>query len=357
MSRLFENYVEGMLLKNQELHDLARRNRDEYHRKSTVITRVMREILHEQVVFLEPDRDVMDMVYEHLSQSMEEIGKLPVQVICPPLPDTPLLLDFGNTRTIIPAVQEQIPPLAGMMFQCPGDRSVMRQARNRLDAKYHAVIQEVVARDQTTWTLSCLDEWGNEALVYLFQQDGEARIWRMTAGHQCPFGTCRYRGQGGLIQSCVKCESIKALCTLQLGLVLLYDSGYFQEVSVREEPEQRTYSVNSSGKTLSESETTREVRVRRIRKDVLYKELGAQKGVVHPRGSWLEMHTAEEVETVWKKREPFPRSTPSGKVIQVTPTEAKRIRRLKRDRPERTVVELVANQRHEQRDEMQREDG
>lgn len=344
MSRLFENYVECMLLKNQELHDLARRNRDDYHVKSTVITRVMREILHEQVVFLEPDRDVMDLVYEHLSQSMEEMATLPVQVSTPALPNTPLFLDFGDARLVIQEVQQQIPPIAGMMFQCPGDRAIMREARNRLPQKYHSVIEEVVARDQTIWTLSCLDEWGEEVLVYLFQEDGETRIWRMTAGHQCPFGACRYQGQRGLIHTCVKCESIRAMCIWQLGLLLLYDSGYFQEVTVREEPEQHTYAVNPAGKTHAEYETTREVVVRRIRKDVLHKEVGVQKPVVQPRGSWLERHSSDEVETILKKRAPFPRRTPSGNVIQVTPTEAKRIRRLKRDSPERTIIELVADQ-------------
>jgi len=354
MSRLFENYVEGILLKNQELHDLARRNHDEYHQRSTVVTRVMREILHEQVVWMEPDRAVMALVYEHLSKSMEEIAQLPGQVICPVLPNTPLLIDFGETVTGFEEVQNVLPPIAGMMFQCPGDRAIMRDAQSRLPSKYHALIQEVVGHAQTTWTLSCLDELGEEVLVYLYSNEyskdaSSSWTWLMSPSHRCPVQKCRYRS-GLLAHSCDLCESIKAMLTMQLGLLLLYDSGYFQEIVVQEEREQRTYTVNPTGKTLHESETTREVRVRRIRKDVLRKELGVSKPVANTRGSWLEKHTSDEIETTWKKREPFDRSTPSGKVIKVTPTEAKRIRKLKRNAPERIVIELVASPKDGQTD-------
>jgi hypothetical protein len=130
--------------------------------------------------------------------------------------------------------------------------------------------------------------------------------------------------------------------TLQVGLILLYDAGYFQEVVVVEEVEPRSHTVNPAGKVLREQEVTRPVRVRRIRKNVLVKELPARQPVLHPRGSWLEKHAPDEVDTTWKKREPFETRTRSGKVITATPTQAKRIRRLKKNVPERTVTELYA---------------
>jgi len=101
MSRLFEKYVEGILLKNHALFEQARRNHDEYHQKSTTVTRVMREIIHERVIEMEPDREVMDLVNEHLSKSIKEIAQLPVQVVCPALPETPLLIDFGEGSIVI----------------------------------------------------------------------------------------------------------------------------------------------------------------------------------------------------------------------------------------------------------------
>lgn len=349
MSRLFENYVEGILLKNQELHDLARRNHDEYHQRSTVVTRVMREILHEQVVWMEPDRAVMDLVYEHLSKSMEEIAQLPGQVINPALPDTPLLIDFGDAVLGFEEVQAVLPPIAGMLFLCPGDQVIMHEAQRRLPSKYHARIQEIAAQMQTTWTLSCLSTQGEELLVYLYRNDAPGSwSWHMIAAHQCPVQKCRYRS-GLLVQSCNLCESIKAMLTMHLGLLLLYDSGYFQEIVVQEQAEQHTYTVNLTGKTLHESETTREVKIRRIRKDVLSKEVGVSKQVINPHGSWLEKHDPDEIETTWKKREPYDWRARNGKVIKVTPTKPKRIRKLKANDPERIVIELVAT-KHEQRD-------
>lgn len=150
---------------------------------------------------------------------------------------------------------------------------------------------------------------------------------------------------GTLERPCDRCEEIKILMTMQLGLILLYDAGYFQEVVVGEEVETRSYTVNPAGQSLSEREVTRPVRVRRIRKNVLVKELPARQPVLHPRGSWLEKHAPGEVVTTWKKREPFEMRTRSGKIITVTPTQAKRIRRLKKNVPERTVTELYAQQR------------
>src|SRR5260370_20407233 len=52
-------------------------------------------------------------------------------------------------------------------------------------------------------------------------------------------------------------------------------------------------SVNPAGKVLREQEVTRPVRVRRIRKNVLVKELPARQPVLHPRGSWLEKRSEE----------------------------------------------------------------
>ena len=346
MSRLFENYVEGMLLKNQELHDLARRNHDEYHQRSTVVTRVMREILHEQVVWMEPDRSVMDLIYDQLSKSMEEMAQLPSQVIRPMLPSTPLLIDFGETVTGFEEVQGVLPPIVGMMFQCPGDRAIMREAQSRLPAKYHTVIQEVVGHAQTTWTLSCLDELGEEVLVYLYRNDTPSSwTWLMSPRHQCPVKKCLYRA-GLLVHSCDLCESIKAMLTMQFGLLLLYDAGYFQEVVIQEEHEQHTYTINPSGKTVDESETTRRVKVRKIRKNVLRKELKAPTSAVHPRGSWLEKHHPDEVDTTWVKRKEFDMRTRAG-IVHVVPKEKKRVQRLKRNVPERTVIELYATQTNE----------
>lgn len=247
-------------------------------------------------------------------------------------------------RVIIQEALAQFPPIAGMAFLCPGDRAIMRQAQARLPAKYHPSIQQVIGFDQTTWTLSCLDELGEEIAVYHYRQEAGSWSWQMYAGHLCPFKGCRYSRLGTLTRSCDRCEEIRTLMTLQVGLILLYDAGYFQEVVVVEEAEPRSYTVNPAGKVLREQEVTRPVRVRRIRKNVLVKELPARQPVLHPRGSWLEKHAPDEVDTTWKKREPFETRTRSGKVITVTPTQAKRIRRLKKNVPERTVTELYAQQ-------------
>ncbi len=51
--QLLANYIEGVLLKNQELHDQARRERDEERQNATVVSRLMREI---QLVIAPNDR-------------------------------------------------------------------------------------------------------------------------------------------------------------------------------------------------------------------------------------------------------------------------------------------------------------
>jgi hypothetical protein len=80
MSQLFENYVEAVMLKNQELHEQARRHRDEARILSTVVVRTMRQLLHARMAIMEVDLSVMDMVNEHLS-STEHILKLPPHIL------------------------------------------------------------------------------------------------------------------------------------------------------------------------------------------------------------------------------------------------------------------------------------
>jgi len=344
MNHLLENSIEVLLLKNQELHEQAHRARDEPRVYSTTVARVMRQIIHERLVELEIDVSVMDLVNEKLSQSMEEIAQLPRQVICPALPASPLLLNFGQAYILIKEVQAEIPSFAGMLFQCPGDREVMQEARRRLPAKYHAAIEQVVGFKQPTWTLSCLDELGEEIVVYHYRPESVG-VWRwsMYPGHQCPFGACRYSAAGLLTWSCDRCESVKALMTMTLGLILLYDSGYYQEVvDVSEEQAPRTYAINLEGKTTRESEVTRPVTTRRLRKNVLVKELTGQHPVVQPRGSWLAKYHPDEIVETRKVRRPYKTKTRSGTIIDVVPTKEKKIPRLRKNLPAHTVVELFA---------------
>jgi len=338
---LFENYVEAVMLKNQELHERARREHNQARILSTVVARTMHQLQHEKMAIMKVDLSVMDLVNDKLS-STEQIVQLPPQTLHPALPPQPVLIDLGQARVIIKEVQSKFPPIAGMAFLCPGDRAIMREAQARLPAKYHPSIQQVIGFDQTTWTLSCLDAMGEEITVYHYRQEAGSWNWQMYAGHRCPFKGCRYSLLGPLERACDRCEEIRTLMTLQVGLILLYDTGYFQEVVVVEEVEPRSYTVNPAGKVLSEQEVTRPVRVRYIRKNVLVKELPARHPVVHPRGSWLEKHAPDEVDTTWTKRAPFEMRTRSGKLITVTPKEAKRIRRLKKNAPERTITQLYA---------------
>ncbi len=202
----------------------------------------------------------------------------------------------------------------------------------------------MIGFDQTTWTLSCLDELGEEQVIYHYRKDGHDWSWQMYRGHQCPFGTCTYAQGRFLEASCDRCESIKALMSMSLGLILLYDAGFFQEVVITEECEPRTYTLNPSGRTVAESEITRLVTIRRIKKNVLVKELSARPPVINARGSWKARHDPSEIEEKLLLRAPFKMRTRSGKIITVTPTQKKRVPIMikNKQRREHTVVELYA---------------
>lgn len=116
------------------------------------------------------------------------------------------------------------------------------------------------ANPSQPWLLHCLDEWGEEVLTYLYTDiDGEWD-WQFDGRHPCPYGHCRYTPIGTLQEPCMNCQRDQRLMTLYLGLILLYDSGYYQEIVVREEEEPRTYPINLDGRTPAESERTRPVR-------------------------------------------------------------------------------------------------
>ena len=128
---LFENYVEAVMLRNQELHEQARRERNEARILSTVVARTMRQLQHEKMAIMQVDLSVMDLVNDKLSTA-EQIVELPPQTLHPALPSQPVLIDFGEARVIIQEAQDKFPALAGMAFLCPGDRSIMREAQARL---------------------------------------------------------------------------------------------------------------------------------------------------------------------------------------------------------------------------------
>ena len=341
--RLLENYIEAMLLKNTEMRALARTNDTRAHH-ATVVARVMREIIHERMVVLDIDVSVQALVNEHLSGTIEHIAQLPPQILTPSLPPDPLLLDFGEGQIVIQEVSTTYAPVAGMVFQCPGDRNVMREARSRLSTKYHDAIDEVIKQAQTTWTLSALDVLGNEILTYQYRPDSIGHwSWFAYPGHQCPFNDCRYSQQGILRQTCDRCEAVKALVTMMLGLFLLYDAGFFQHIQVIEEKKPRTDPVNLREGIGNACEGTRPITIRHISKNVLVKEMHVPRTVVNPRGSWLARHQPEEIETDERVRQPFDRRTRNGAIVHVTPTNKKRMPRLKRNSLARTVVELYAD--------------
>lgn len=358
MSRLFESYIEARLLQNEELYKQARQRRDTYAQQATVVGRVLLEIVHARMLILDVDRSVMDLVFEKIQAGKQDGDLLPQQALHPVPPPQPLLIDFLAAR--VARRDWGLPPIAGMALVCTSDPDVVRAAKALLPVKYHDILEgkrnaatekwakipgvklQPITYTLQPWQLRCLDEWGEEILTYQYMYyDGEWD-WQFDGRHPCPYGKCHYTPIGTLEKPCTNCWRDLNVMALYVGFILLYDSGYYQEVIVREEAETRTYSINLDGGTPKESETTRPVKIRRLRKNVLVKELVERKPVENPRGSWMAKHAPDEIVVLEKVRRRYHTRTRSGKVIEVVPTQPRKTPMLKINVLANTEVELYA---------------
>jgi hypothetical protein len=358
MSRLFENYIEAALLKNEDLYKQARQSHNVYGQQATVVGRALLQNVHARMLILDVDRSVMELVYEKMQAGKESGEQLPPQALYPVPPPQPLLIDFLAARVV--RRDWGLHPIAGMAVECPSDPNVAREAKSLLPAKYHDILDgkrneaterwAKIPRVKLTpitftyqpWLLHCLDEWGEEVLTYPYVYSDGEWDWQFDMRHPCPYGQCHYTPIGTLDEPCMDCQRDQGVMTLYLGLILLFDSGYYQQIVVREEEEARTYPINLDGRTQAESETTRPVRIRRLRKNVLVQELVVRKPVMNPRGSWLARHSPEEIVVKKKVRRPYKTRTRSGKVIDVVPKKERRIPLLKINADAHTEVELYA---------------
>jgi hypothetical protein len=247
-----------------------------------------------------------------------------------------------------------------MALVCTSDPGIVREAKALLPVKYHDILEG--KRNEATekwaripgvklqpitytfqpWQLHCLDEWGEEILTYQYMYYDNEWDWQFDGRHPCPYGQCHYTPIGTLEKPCTNCRRDLNVMTLYVGFMLLYDSGYYQEVIVREESQTRTYTINLDGRTPKESEKTRPVKIRRLRKNVLVKELVEHKPVENPRGSWMAKHAPGEIVVLEKIRRSYHTRTRSGKVIEVVPTKPKKIPMLRINVPANTEVELYA---------------
>jgi hypothetical protein len=338
---LLEQYIEATMIENQDRYDQARRTRDEVARLAAAEARAVREIIYRHLVILDVDHSVMDLILDKLAEN-REVAELPHQVLYPALPDTPLLIDFGKDRLSFPDTPS-LPEIAGFTFFSFVDPALLREAKRHLSSRNQVFLQPQIDLDLQMWSLAGLNAWGDEVFDYCYQRDVQGLwAWTFQNTQLCSTGRCRYASDGQKTRPCEVCTTVSHRLAAFLGLILLYNAGYFQTVVVTEAREPRSYLVNPAGRTTPEQEVTREVTIRRIRKNVLVKELIQHVSVVNPRGSWLAKHRPEEIEVKKQVRRPYKTRTRSGKIIDVTPAQPKRIPMLKKNVAARTVITLYA---------------